>query len=50
MNPSIDNPARGDFAGLVNLGTLIVCVVIPGVVTLLTLLALFCLIVARKHS
>jgi hypothetical protein len=46
----VSNPARGDFAGLANLGTLIVHVIIPSKVALLTLIAFVCLIVLRPQS
>jgi hypothetical protein len=43
------NPARGDFAGLANLGTAVVHVTIPIAVAVLNVISVLCLIVLRPR-
>jgi hypothetical protein len=47
----VANPARGDFAGLVNLGMLVVHVIIPCITCIMTGIAVVCLIfVNPRHG
>jgi hypothetical protein len=43
------NPARGDFAGLVNLGMLVVHVIIPSIACVVTGIAVACLIFVKPR-
>jgi hypothetical protein len=46
----LSHPARGDFAGLANMGTLVVHVMIPSIAGLMIVIAAVCLVLLRPAS